>query len=131
MSQIKRTTSENLLDVRKVNYGMPRGHSLSIYGHSLGKKRTSLCMAREKSNHYYIQTRHNDLFFSLQSFSRKTWRKMGPKSAHRYWASTSDRAHIPWASYNTPKIYLIQYCCRIDKKVFLENCWTLSNSSEH
>ena len=56
----------------KEYYGMPKGHSLSIYVSLLGKKRTSLYISREKGDFYYIQTRHNDLFFPLQSFSRKT-----------------------------------------------------------
>ena len=43
--------------------GMPRGHSLSIYVRFPGKKRTSLYISREKGDHSYIQTRHNDLFF--------------------------------------------------------------------
>ena len=43
---------------------MPRGHSLSIYARFSGKKRTSLYISREKGDHYYIQTRHNDPFFS-------------------------------------------------------------------
>ena len=49
-------------------YGMPRGHSLSIYARFLGKKRTLLHISREKGDHYYIQTRYNDLFCLLQSF---------------------------------------------------------------
>ena len=65
----------------KEYYGMPRWHSLSIYTGFLGKMRTSMIVYRQKGDHYYIQTRHNDLFFPLQSFSRKTWRKSGPKSA--------------------------------------------------
>ena len=56
----------------KEYYGMPRGHSLSIYARFSGKKRTSMYISREKGDRYYIQRRHNDLFFSLQSFSRKT-----------------------------------------------------------
>ena len=55
---------------------------LPIYARFSGKKRTSLYLSREKGDHYYIQTRHNDLFSPLQSFS--------------------DRAHAPWASHNTP-----------------------------
>ena len=43
---------------------MPRGHSLSIYARFSGKKRTSMYISREKGDRYYIQTRHNDLFFS-------------------------------------------------------------------
>ena len=61
---------------------MPRGHSLSIYARFSGKKRSSMYISREKGDHYYIQTRHNDLFLPLQSFSRKTLRKIGPKSAY-------------------------------------------------
>ena len=53
-------------------YGMPRRHLLSIYARFSGKRRTSLYNSPEKGDHYYIQTRHNDLFFPLQSFSRKT-----------------------------------------------------------
>ena len=51
----------------KEYYGMPRGHSLSIYARFSGKKRTSLYISWEKGDHYYIQTRHHDLFFPLQS----------------------------------------------------------------
>ena len=42
---------------------MLKGLSLSIYARFSGKKRTSLYICREKDDHYYIQTRHNDLFF--------------------------------------------------------------------
>ena len=42
-------------------YGMSRGHSLSINARLSGKKRTSMYISREKGDHYYIQTRHNDL----------------------------------------------------------------------
>ena len=52
----------------KEYYGMPRGQSLSIYARFSGKKRTSLYISREKGDHYYIQTRHDDLFFPLPSF---------------------------------------------------------------
>ena len=47
---------------------MPRGHSLSIYASFSCKKRTSLYISREKGDHYYIQTRHNDLFFPITIF---------------------------------------------------------------
>ena len=50
----------------KEYYGMPKGHSLSIYARFLGKKRTSLYISREKGDHYYIQhSAHNDHFFPL------------------------------------------------------------------
>ena len=51
---------------------MPRGQSLSIYARFSGKKRTTMYISLEKGDHYLIQTRHNDLFFPLQSFSRET-----------------------------------------------------------
>ena len=38
----------------------------------------------EKGAHYYIQTRHKDLFFPLQSYSKKTLRKNVPESARKY-----------------------------------------------
>ena len=61
----------------KEYYGMHRGHSLSIYARFSGKKRTSMYISREKGDRYYIQRRHNDLFFSLQSFFffflKKNW----------------------------------------------------------
>ena len=56
----------------KEYYEMPRGHSLSIYARFSRKKRTSLYIPREKGDHYYIGTRHNNIFLPLQSFSRKT-----------------------------------------------------------
>ena len=67
----------------------------SIYAGFLRKKRTSMYISREKGDHYYIQARDNDLFFSLQSFSRKTYRKIGPKSARKYSASISGCVHPP------------------------------------
>ena len=60
----------NLFDLRGI-MGCLGGHSLSIYACFSGKQRTSLNISWEKGHHYYIQTRHNDLFFPLQSFSRK------------------------------------------------------------
>ena len=61
-------------------YGMPRGHSFSIYGHFSGKKRTSLYISWEKGVHYYIQTRHNDLFSHCNPIAKKN----GPKSVRTY-----------------------------------------------
>ena len=43
---------------------MPRGHSLSIYALFSRKKRTSMYISREERRSCYIQTLHNDLFFS-------------------------------------------------------------------
>ena len=47
----------------KEYYGMPMGHSLSIYTRFSGKKRTAMHISQEKGDHYYIWTQHNDLFF--------------------------------------------------------------------
>ena len=80
--------------------GCPGG--INIYSRFSSKTRTSMYISREKGDHDYIQTRHNDLFFVVQSFSRI----IGPKRARnfQYWyfdASISDRAHAPWAPHNT------------------------------
>ena len=48
--------------------GCPGGHSLTIYAGFSGKKRTAMHISREKGDRYYIQRRHNDLFFSLHFF---------------------------------------------------------------
>ena len=37
-----------------------------------------------KGDHYYIQTRHKDLVFTLQTYSRKPLRKNVRKSARKY-----------------------------------------------
>ena len=81
---------------------MPRGHSLSIYARFSGKKRTSLYISREKGDHYYIQTRHNDLFSHYNLFLGKLKEKLARKARVNTDASISDRAHAPWASHNTP-----------------------------
>ena len=82
---------------------MPREHSLSIYLRFSGKKRTLLYISREKGDHYYIQTRHNDLFSHYNLFlGNPKEKQVGKKSARKYWASISGRAHAPWASHNTP-----------------------------
>ena len=59
---------------------MPREQSLSIYACFSGKKRTSMFISRQRCDHFYIQTRHNNLFFSLQSFSRKPKEKLAQKA---------------------------------------------------
>ena len=82
----------NLLDLRST-----RGHSLSIYARFSGKKRTSMCISREKGDHYYIQTRQNDLFSHYNLFLGKL-----KKARVNTDASVSDRPRAPWASYNTP-----------------------------
>ena len=68
----------------KEYYGMPRGHSLSIYARFSGKKITSLYISWDKGVHYYIQTRHDDLFSHYNLFQGKFKEKIGPKSARKY-----------------------------------------------
>ena len=64
----------------KEYYGMPRGHSLSIYARFSGKKRTSLYISWEKGDHYYIQTRHKDLFSHYNLILRKRQEKKSRKA---------------------------------------------------
>ena len=52
--------------------GCPGGTRSIFTGTFQAKKRTSMYFSQEKGEHDYIQTQHNDLFFPLQSFSRKT-----------------------------------------------------------
>ena len=82
----------NLLDLRSI-MGCPEGTRLVFTRAFRAKKRTSLYISREKGDHYYIQTRHNDLFSHYNLFLGK----LGPKRAHKYWASISDRARVPWS----------------------------------
>ena len=71
----------SLVRVRLYLYVWHAQGALAQYLHALfGQKETSLYISREKCEHYSIQTRHNNLFFSpLQSFSWKTSRRIGPK----------------------------------------------------
>ena len=59
---------------------MPRGHSLSIYARFSRKKRTSMHISREKGDHYYIQTRRNDLFSHYNLFLGKLKEKLARKA---------------------------------------------------
>ena len=77
----------NLLDLRSI-----RGHSVSIYARFSGKKRTSMYTSWEKGDHYYIRTRHNDLFSHYNLFLGKL-----EKLARKARVNTA-----PWASHNTP-----------------------------
>ena len=52
----------------------------------------------EKGDHYYIQTRHKDLFSHYNLILRKLYEKMSRKALE----NTNEMAHAPWASYNTP-----------------------------
>ena len=63
-------------------------------------------ISREKGDHYYIQTRHNDLFFHYNDFVGKLERNLKEKLARKARVYTdariSDGVHAPWASHNTP-----------------------------
>ena len=51
-------------------------------------------ISREKGDHYYIQTRHKDLF-SCNLFLGKLKGKLARKAPVNTVASISDRAHVP------------------------------------
>ena len=75
---------------------------------------------RQKGDHYYNQTRHNDLFFPYYNlFPGKLNEKLARKARVNTDASISDRAHAPSASHNTPSIQVIQYGRRIGKNLYL------------
>ena len=59
-------------------------------------------ISREKGDHYYIQTRHNDLFFHYNDFVGKLKETLARKARVYTDARISDRVHPPWASHNTP-----------------------------
>ena len=59
------------------------------------KRNDILYISREKGDHFYIQTGHNDLFFLLQSFLGKLKEKLARKARINTDASISDRAHAP------------------------------------
>ena len=68
---------------------MPRRHSLSIYARFSGKKRTSLCISREKVDHYHIQHGTTIFFFShynlfLGNLKEKFARKAGVNTGRVY-----------------------------------------------
>ena len=52
----------------------------------------------EKDDHYYIQTRHNDLFSHYNLILRKLLKRMFRKEL----VQTNKMCHAPWTSYNTP-----------------------------
>ena len=82
--------------------GCPGGTRSDIYARFSGKKRTSMYISRQKGDHYYIQTRHNDLFSHYNLFLGKLKEKLARKARVNTDASISDRTDAPWASYNTP-----------------------------
>ena len=89
----------NLLDVRSIMRCTRGTHS--VFTRAFRAKRELQCIfLGKKTNRYYIQRRHNDLFFSLRSFFKKG--KLARKARVNIDASISDRAYAPWASHNTP-----------------------------
>ena len=81
---------------------MLKGHSLTIYARFSGKKRTSIYISREKGDHYYIQTTHNDFFSRYNLFLGKLKEKLARKARVNTDASISDHTEAPWASHNSP-----------------------------
>ena len=59
-------------------------------------------ISRGKGDHYYIQTRHNDLFSYYNLLLGKLKEKLARQVRVNTDASISDRAHSPWASHNAP-----------------------------
>ena len=91
----------NSLDLRSI-MGCP-GDTGSLFTRAFrAKKRTSMSISREKGDHYYIQTQHNDLFSHYNLFLGKLKEQLARKARVNTVASISDRAHAPWASHNTP-----------------------------
>ena len=79
---------------------MPRGALVQYLRALFGQKRTSIYIFRQKCDHYYTQTRHSDLsHYNL--FLGTLREKSACKARVNTDASISDRAHAPWASYNT------------------------------
>ena len=64
----------------KEYYGTLRGHVLSTCVNFLGKKRTSVYISREKGDHHYIQTWHNDFFGYYNLFLEKLKEKLALKA---------------------------------------------------
>ena len=53
----------------------------------------------EKGDHYYIQTRHKDLFSHCNLILRTDFKKKCPEKRSKIQTKC---AHAPWASYNSP-----------------------------
>ena len=82
---------------------MPRGHSLSIYTGVLSKMRMSMTIFISKKAIIITSKKGTTIFFSHYNlFLGKLKEKLVRKACINTDASTSDRAHAPWASHNTP-----------------------------
>ena len=66
------------------------------------KRELQFIFSREKGDHYYIQTRHNDLFSHYNLFLGKLKEKLARKARVNTDASISDHTEAPWASHNSP-----------------------------
>ena len=69
----------NLFDLRGI-MGCLGGALAQCYARFWGKKRTSLYISREKDDHYYIQSRRNDLFSHYNLSLRKLQEKLARKA---------------------------------------------------
>ena len=74
---------------------MPRGHSFSIYACFLGKKRTSMYISWEKGDHFYVHTRHNNVFSHYKLFPGKLEEKLAQKARVNIVAGILDQADAP------------------------------------
>ena len=86
----------------KEYYGMLRGNLLSTYVNFLGKKRTSLYISREKGDHSYIQTWHNDFFGYYNLFLGKLKEKLALKARVNREGVYQIMFMPLWASFNMP-----------------------------
>ena len=68
----------NLLYLRSI-MGCPAALAQYIYARFSGKKRTSLFIPQERGDHYYIQTRHTDIFSHYNLFLGKLIDKLARK----------------------------------------------------
>ena len=82
----------NLLDLRSI-VGC-QGGTRSVFTPNFRAKRALHCIfSGKRRSLLHPNTAQLTFFFPLQSFSKKTQRKIGPKSGRKYWANISDRSH--------------------------------------
>ena len=66
------------------------------------KRELQFIFLGKKGDHYYIATRHNDLFSHYNLFLGKLKEKLARKARVNTDAGISDRTDAPWASHNRP-----------------------------
>ena len=82
--------------------GWPGG-ARSVFTRAFRAKREHQCLFLGKKAIIIISKQGTTIFFSHYNlFLGKRKEKLARKSARKYGASISDRAHAPWASHNTP-----------------------------